>query len=232
MRRRNLHQVLVFTRTKLMAGRLASQLDRDGVEAISIHGDRSQPERERALAAFKAGEVRVLVATDVAARGLDIESLPLVVNYELPHTPHDYVHRIGRTGRAGATGHAISLVAPEEEDYLKQVNRLLKRDLPVRVVKGYEPSLGRTATRACRRVSTSRSGIRSPPAIITSGARAALTGEGQRRRLTPQIPGIGAHRRLCANVSPARRLRTDRGHPDRGPGRHRRLDRLAVPAAL
>ncbi len=105
-----------------------------------IHGDRSQPERERALAAFKAGEVRVLVATDVAARGLDIESLPLVVNYELPHTPHDYVHRIGRTGRAGATGHAISLVAPEEEDYLKQVNRLLKRDLPVRVVKGYEPS--------------------------------------------------------------------------------------------
>ena len=119
VRKRNLHQVLVFTRTKLMAGRLASQLDRDGVEAISIHGDRSQPERERALADFKSGAVRVLVATDVAARGLDIDALPIVVNFELPHTPHDYVHRIGRTGRAGAAGEAISLVAPEEEDYLK-----------------------------------------------------------------------------------------------------------------
>ena len=138
-------QVLVFTRTKLMAGRLASQLDRDGVEAISIHGDRSQPERERALADFKSGAVRVLVATDVAARGLDIDALPVVVNYELPHTPHDYVHRIGRTGRAGAAGEAISLVAPEEEDYLKQINRLLKRDLPVRVVKGFEPTLGAAA---------------------------------------------------------------------------------------
>ena len=99
----------------------------------------------------------MLVATDVAARGLDIESLPLVVNYELPHTPHDYVHRIGRTGRAGATGQAISLVAPEEEDYLKQVNRLLKRDLPVRVVKGYEPTLG-GPRRAPAARSTSRSG--------------------------------------------------------------------------
>jgi len=142
VRRRNMHQVLVFTRTKLQAGRLASQLDRAGVEAISIHGDRSQPERERALADFKSGAVRVLVATDVAARGLDIDSLPVVVNFELPHTAHDYVHRIGRTGRAGAVGEAISLVAPEEEDYLKQVNRLLKRDLPVRVVKGFEPTLG------------------------------------------------------------------------------------------
>ncbi|HYI21455.1 MAG TPA: DEAD/DEAH box helicase [Candidatus Limnocylindrales bacterium] len=181
VRRRNLHQVLVFTRTKLMAGRLASQLDRDGVEAISIHGDRSQPERERALAAFKAGEVRVLVATDVAARGLDIEALPLVVNYEMPHTPHDYVHRIGRTGRAGATGHAISLVAPEEEDYLKQVNRLLKRDLPVRVVKGYEPSLN-GPRRAPAARSSSRSGSdrrpRSPrPAPARrSPARASAAG--------------------------------------------------------
>ena len=118
VRRRNLRQVLVFTRTKLQAGRLASQLDRDGVEAISIHGDRSQPERERALTAFKSGEVRVLVATDVAARGLDIDALPIVVNFELPHTANDYVHRIGRTGRSGAAGKAISLVAPDEEDYL------------------------------------------------------------------------------------------------------------------
>ena len=168
VRRRDLRQVLVFTRTKLMAGRLASQLDRDGVEAISIHGDRSQPERERALADFKSGAVRVLVATDVAARGLDIESLPLVVNYELPHTAHDYVHRIGRTGRAGATGHAISLVAPEEEDYLKAVNRLLKRDLPVRVVKGYEPSPD-----GPRRPSAVRSASRSGSDRRTRSARPA-----------------------------------------------------------
>jgi ATP-dependent RNA helicase RhlE len=138
---RNLRQVLVFTRTKLQAGRLASQLNRFGVDAVAIHGDRTQPERERALAGFKSGEVPVLVATDVAARGLDIEALPIVINYELPHTAHDYVHRIGRTGRAGATGQAISLVAPDEEDYLRSVNRLLKKDLPVRVVQGFEPDL-------------------------------------------------------------------------------------------
>ncbi|MEP7360655.1 MAG: DEAD/DEAH box helicase [Chloroflexota bacterium] len=141
VRGRNLRQVLVFTRTKLQAGRLASQLNRFGVDAVAIHGDRTQPERERALAGFKSGEVPVLVATDVAARGLDIEALPIVINYELPHTAHDYVHRIGRTGRAGASGQAISLVAPDEEDYLRSVNRLLKHDLPVRIVKGFEPDL-------------------------------------------------------------------------------------------
>jgi ATP-dependent RNA helicase RhlE len=142
VRRRDLHQVLVFTRTKIQAGRLAAQLERDGIETLAIHGDRSQPERERALEGFKTGAVRVLVATDVAARGLDIESLPLVVNFELPHTAHDYVHRIGRTGRAGASGRAISLVAPEEEDYLRAVNRLLRRDLPVQMVRGFEPGHG------------------------------------------------------------------------------------------
>ncbi|HUP83146.1 MAG TPA: DEAD/DEAH box helicase [Candidatus Limnocylindria bacterium] len=150
VRGRNLHQVLVFTRTKLQAGRLASQLNRFGVDAVAIHGDRTQPERERALAGFKSGEVPVLVATDVAARGLDIEALPIVINYELPHTAHDYVHRIGRTGRAGATGQAISLVAPDEEDYLRSVNRLLKKDLPVRVVKGFEPDVSANGSRPTR----------------------------------------------------------------------------------
>jgi len=134
------------------------------VDAVAIHGDRTQPERERALAGFKSGEVPVLVATDVAARGLDIEALPIVINYELPHTAHDYVHRIGRTGRAGATGQAISLVAPDEEDYLRSVNRLLKRDLPVRTVKGFEPDLSDTGSRPARPRgrSTSSAAARAP----------------------------------------------------------------------
>jgi ATP-dependent RNA helicase RhlE len=173
VRKRNLHQVLVFTRTKLMAGRLASQLDRDGVEAISIHGDRSQPERERALADFKSGAVRVLVATDVAARGLDIDALPIVVKFVLPHTPHYYAHRFGRTGRAGAAGEPISLVAPDEEDYLKQVNRLLKRDLPVRVVKGFEPTLGASGTGARRRTSARPAGAQRSRRTMTQTHKAS-----------------------------------------------------------
>ena len=138
VRSRDLHQVLVFTRTKQMTRRLAAQLDRSGVEATAIHGDRTQPERERALQMFKSGDVRVLVATDVAARGLDIEALPVVVNFEIPYDPEDYVHRVGRTGRAGMEGLAISLVSFDEEEQLKAINRLLKRDLPVRQVRGFE----------------------------------------------------------------------------------------------
>jgi ATP-dependent RNA helicase RhlE len=138
VRSRDLRQVLVFTRTKHMAARLASWLDRVGVDATAIHGDRSQADREKALEQFKSGEVRVLVATDVAARGLDIEGLPQVVNFELPYHAQDYVHRIGRTGRAGMTGHAISLVSLDEEEQLRNVNKLLKRDLPLRQVRGFE----------------------------------------------------------------------------------------------
>ena len=127
----DLHQVLVFTRTKLAASRLATRLDREGIDAVAIHSDRSQPERTRALEGFKTGEIRVLVATDVAARGLDIEDLPVVVNFELPWNPQDYIHRIGRTGRAGATGEAISLVCIDEVDLLRGVQRLLKQGHPV-----------------------------------------------------------------------------------------------------
>jgi len=160
VRSRDLHQVLVFCRTKQMTRRLASQLDRDGVEATAIHGDRTQPEREKALEQFKSGEVRVLVATDVAARGLDTEALPVVVNFEIPHDPEDYVHRIGRTGRAGMEGIAISLVSFDEEDQLKSINRMLKRDLPVRQVKGFEVDL---SARAVSRESRSRNGRSSAP---------------------------------------------------------------------
>ncbi len=132
-------QVLVFTRTKIGATRLATYLDRRGLEAVAIHSDRSQPERTRALESFKSGSIRVLVATDVAARGLDIEDLPHVVNFELPWQAQDYIHRIGRTGRAGATGDAVSLVSIDETDLLRGVQRLLKKAIPWKVEEGFVP---------------------------------------------------------------------------------------------
>ena len=123
-------QAIVFTKTKLTASRLAKQLQREGVSADAIHGDKSQLERIQALDAFKQGKTAVLIATDVAARGLDIDSLPMVINYEIPHAAEDYVHRIGRTGRAGASGTAISLVSPEEVKYLVDIEKLIKTDIP------------------------------------------------------------------------------------------------------
>ena len=133
-------QVLVFTRTKHGADRLAEQLSRANIEAAAIHGNKSQGQRTRALEQFKRGKVRVLVATDVAARGLDIEALPHVVNFELPNVPEDYVHRIGRTGRAGASGVAVSLVAREEAPLMRDIERLLKRKLEREIVPGFEPN--------------------------------------------------------------------------------------------
>ncbi len=132
-------QVLVFTRTKHGANRLAEQLERDGIEADAIHGNKSQGARTRALRRFKDQELRVLVATDIAARGLDIESLPHVVNYDLPHVAEDYVHRIGRTGRAGAEGSAVSLVSHEDRSLMAAIERLMNRKVEQRVVPGFEP---------------------------------------------------------------------------------------------
>ncbi|HSD44333.1 MAG TPA: DEAD/DEAH box helicase [Burkholderiales bacterium] len=132
-------QVLVFTRTKHGANRLAEQLCKDGIEATAIHGNKSQGARTKALAGFKSGDVRVLVATDLASRGLDIEDLPHVVNYELSHVPEDYVHRIGRTGRAGVTGEAISLVSPDEAPLLADIEKLLKRKLERTPAPAFEP---------------------------------------------------------------------------------------------
>ncbi len=134
----NWQQVLVFTRTKHGANRLAEQLEQDGITAAAIHGNKSQGARTRALSDFKTGQVRVLVATDIAARGLDIDQLPHVVNYELPNVAEDYVHRIGRTGRAGNQGAAISLVCVDELKLLAGIERLIKRAIPKEVVAGFE----------------------------------------------------------------------------------------------
>jgi ATP-dependent RNA helicase RhlE len=135
----NWKQVLVFTRTKHGANRLSKQLTSDGITSAAIHGNKSQGARTRALADFKSGNIRVLVATDIAARGLDIDQLPHVVNYELPNVPEDYVHRIGRTGRAGNEGEAMSLVCVDEHKLLRDIERLIKRDIPKVIVDGFEP---------------------------------------------------------------------------------------------
>jgi ATP-dependent RNA helicase RhlE len=139
IKRNDWHQVLVFTRMKYGANRLVEFLVKEDITAMAIHGNKSQGARTKALAEFKSGELQVLVATDIAARGIDIDQLPHVVNYELPNVPEDYVHRIGRTGRAGAQGEAISLVCIDEEGFLRDIETLIKRQIPREVVPGFEP---------------------------------------------------------------------------------------------
>ena len=138
--KRHTEQVLVFGKTKHGCNRLAEQLEQAGLTAVAIHGNKSQAARQRALNEFKSGKARVLVATDVAARGLDIPNLPLVINHDLPMVAEDYVHRIGRTGRNGATGEALSLVSPDEGGLLRQIQRMLKAEIEMDAVKGFEPS--------------------------------------------------------------------------------------------
>lgn len=135
----NWQQVLVFTRTKVLAQKIEEDLVRDGLTASSIHGDKKQGARTKALNAFKEGKFRVLVATDIAARGLDIENLPYVVNYDLPKHSTEYIHRVGRTGRAGSKGLAVTFVSPNDEGMLKNIEQLLRKPIPQRRIRGYEP---------------------------------------------------------------------------------------------
>ena len=174
----NWRKVLVFTRTKHGADRLSRQL----VQAVAIHGNKSQGARTQALANFKSGRTRVLVATDVAARGLDIDRLPYVVNFDLPHVPEDYVHRIGRTARAGQEGHAVSLVSPEETQQLNAIERLLRREFKREIIPGYElvgPHLERRTTGK----PADRNGKAGNPAARKRGSRKkpGARPDGQRR---------------------------------------------------
>ena len=132
-------QVLVFTRTKFGANNVAEFLNKKGITAMALHGNKSQTARTQALAGFKSGDIRALVATDIAARGIDIDDLPHVVNYEIPNVPEDYVHRIGRTGRAGKEGQAVSLVCLDEEGFMQEIERFTKQDIPAVVVEGFGP---------------------------------------------------------------------------------------------
>ena len=176
---------LVFTRTKHGADRLSRQLEREGIRTAALHGNKSQSARTRALDDFKQGRIQVLVATDIAARGLDIVQLPRVVNYELPHVPEDYVHRIGRTGRAGRAGLAISLVSEDEMSRLHAIQRLLGRKLPSSVVEGFEPS----AAKRSRAPAASPSGARHHHAHRAAGAAPA----GERPAHRPARPETAAH---------------------------------------
>jgi ATP-dependent RNA helicase RhlE len=216
-----IEQALVFTRTKHGANRLAEQLGRDGINAAAIHGNKSQGQRVRALDDFKAGRANILVATEVASRGLDIESLPHVVNYELPMVPEDYVHRIGRTGRAEKTGDAISLVCVDEAPLLREIERLLGRSIPTEVIPGFEPDRS----------------IRAEPIRQRSGGpRFANPSRGVGPRAIPsgQRGGASAHRDrgpMVTNFGPIRHAAPSGAGMDRSQGPRRDGPRPGAPGS-
>jgi len=171
----NWSQVLVFTRTKFGANNVAEFLTKNGVQAMALHGNKSQSARTQALAGFKSGEIRALVATDIAARGIDIDELPHVVNYEIPNVPEDYVHRIGRTGRAGNSGEAVSLVCMDEEGFMMEIERFTKQEIPVQVLEGFGPEDGEQAEPIAMGRQTIWGGAGRPPSreVMQAAAKAA-----------------------------------------------------------
>ncbi|MDR5832962.1 DEAD/DEAH box helicase [Caballeronia sp. LZ034LL] len=199
IRTHNWFQVLVFTRTKHGANRLAEQLGKDGISALAIHGNKSQSARTRALAEFKDQTLQVLVATDIAARGIDIDQLPHVVNFDLPNVPEDYVHRIGRTGRAGADGEAVSLVCVDEHQLLRDIERLIKRPIPQEVIPGFEPDPNAKPEPIQRR--------------SQGGGRGQGQGQGQGQGRQGQAPRGEARPKSEARRSPAEQPRRDGGRP-------------------
>ena len=171
----NWSQVLVFTRTKFGANNVAEFLTKNGVQAMALHGNKSQSARTQALAGFKSGDVRALVATDIAARGIDIDDLPHVVNYEIPNVSEDYVHRIGRTGRAGASGEAVSLVCMDEEGFMMDIERFTKQTIPVQIIDGFGPEDGERAEPIAMGRQTIWGGAGKPPSrdVMQAAAKAA-----------------------------------------------------------
>ena len=213
IRTREMKQVLVFVRKKIDANRLARELERDGINATAIHSDRSQAEREQALSDFKEGRAAVLVATDIAARGLDIELLPYVINYELPYTPEDYVHRIGRTGRAGTSGEAISFMAADEVRMLGDIEKLLKREIPrLDLPAGFDgedraPRSSQHGEREARpargRSTTSRGGEREERPAAPGAPRAEREPRPTRAPRASEREHRGSHAKVPAHSQPA-----------------------------
>jgi ATP-dependent RNA helicase RhlE len=180
----NWSQVLVFTRTKFGANNVAEYLTKNGINAMALHGNKSQSARTQALAGFKSGDIRALVATDIAARGIDIDDLPHVVNYEIPNVPEDYVHRIGRTGRAGASGEAVSLVCMDEEGFMMEIERFTKQQIPVQMIDGFGPDEGEIAEPIAMGRQTIWGGAGKPPSrdVMQAAAKAARTEMMERMR--------------------------------------------------
>ncbi len=211
-------QVLVFTRTKFGANNVADFLTKNGVKAMALHGNKSQTARTQALAGFKSGEIRALVATDIAARGIDIEDLPHVVNYEIPNVSEDYVHRIGRTGRAGASGEAVSLVCLDEEGFMMDIERFTKQEIPVQMLEGFGPEPGEIAEPIAMGRQTLWGGAGKPPSrdVMAAAAKAArqdmmqrirdnkAAGGGQSQR-QPRAEGQGQARPSRNGPAPSRR---------------------------
>ena len=211
-------QVLVFTRTKFGANNVADFLTKNGVKAMALHGNKSQTARTQALAGFKSGEIRALVATDIAARGIDIEDLPHVVNFEIPNVSEDYVHRIGRTGRAGASGEAVSLVCLDEEGFMMDIERFTKQEIPVQMLEGFGPEPGEVAEPIAMGRQTLWGGAGKPPSrdVMAAAAKAARQdmmqrirdnkasggGQGQRQ---PRAEGQGQARPPRNSPPPSRR---------------------------
>jgi ATP-dependent RNA helicase RhlE len=194
IQQQNWSQVLVFTRTKFGANNVAEFLEKNGITAMALHGNKSQSARTQALSGFKSGEVRALVATDIAARGIDIDDLPHVVNYEIPNVSEDYVHRIGRTGRAGADGAAVNLVCLDEEGFMQDIERFTKQNIEVKVVEGFGPEAGERAEPIAMGRQTIWGGAGKPPSrdVMQAAARTARTEMLQRVRESKTArPGIG-----------------------------------------
>ncbi|OYD51560.1 DEAD/DEAH box helicase [Acidovorax kalamii] len=193
----NWSQVLVFTRTKFGANNVAEFLTKNGVSAMALHGNKSQSARTQALAGFKSGDIRALVATDIAARGIDIDDLPHVVNYEIPNVSEDYVHRIGRTGRAGATGEAVSLVCMDEEGFMMEIERFTKQQIPVQVIEGFGPEPGEKAEPIAMGRQTIWGGAGKPPSrdVMQAAAKAARSEMMERIRTNKASQGGGGGER-------------------------------------
>jgi len=190
-------QVLVFTRTKFGANNVADYLTKNGVSAMALHGNKSQSARTQALEGFKTGQIRALVATDIAARGIDIDDLPHVVNYEIPNVPEDYVHRIGRTGRAGREGQAVSLVCMDEEGFMMEIERFTKQEIPVQVIDGFGPDEGEQAEPIAMGRQTIWGGAGKPPGrdVMQAAARAARQEMMDRIRTNKAAQGGGGGQR-------------------------------------
>ena len=202
----NWSQVLVFTRTKFGANNVADYLTKNGIKAMALHGNKSQTARTQALAGFKSGEIRALVATDIAARGIDIEDLPHVVNFEIPNVSEDYVHRIGRTGRAGASGEAVSLVCLDEEGFMMEIERFTKQEIAVELLEGFGPEPGEKAEPIAMGRQTLWGGAGRPPSrdVMQAAAKAARGDMMQRIRESKGPQGEGGGGGRSAGPRPAR----------------------------